>query len=282
MTLVTCFAVAGCSSPVTVATFNIRMFPRPDTDHAQVAKRIAAVDASIMALQEIGDGRAMAAVLADASQRGERDYRLLLGPCGGDNGRFTTAIAYDAETWSVVEHIGYPDMLPDGHCGRRQPGTLGVFRNDQGKELGVLSMHLPAHPYNFDSRKVQWGRVLERVAEAEARHDAPILALGDANSTGFRGEPAEERPFVEGLVEDAGRTLPTAELSCTEYWRPPRDDGPFRPSVLDHVVAPSGWKDARVWGLCERLDCDPTDADEMDPEFVSVSDHCPVTVVGKL
>jgi endonuclease/exonuclease/phosphatase family metal-dependent hydrolase len=274
--------VAACSSPIRVATFNIRLFPEPTTDPTLVAARLVELDASVIAVQEIRDARALGRVLEDASVHGGRDYQLAIGPCGGDGEHITTGVVYDASTWSVLEHLGYPDLDPNGTCGLRQAATGVVLEDRRGQRLGVLSVHLRPFPEEFDTRREQWGRVLERVRELEQRHDAPVLALGDYNSTGFRGEPPEERAFVEGTVAAAGYQLPTADLACTEYWRPRDDPGPYRPSVLDHVVATRGEWRAQVGGMCERLACDPTTPEAMDPDYFSVSDHCPVVLEARL
>lgn len=275
-------ALGGCSEPVTVASFNIRFFPEPSTDVALVAERIASLDASVIAVQEIRDADAMRAMLEDASRRADREYALLKGPCGGEGRRITTGVIYDARQWAVVEHTGYPDLRPDGAC-VRLPGTLAVLEDDDERRLAVLSVHLQPFPRGFDERREQWGRVLERMDEIERRHPStPMLTLGDFNSTGFRGEPEAERGFVEDAVERAGHALPSAELECTAYWRPGRDRGPYQPSHLDHVVAAGGRWEAGVRGMCERLRCRPTEADAMDPELASVSDHCPVVVRGTL
>lgn len=274
----------GCSAEVTVATFNIRMFPEPSTDRDLVAERLSQLGASIVAVQEIRDVRALGTVLEDVSRRSGRDYQVLIGPCGGMGEQITNGIIYDAAAWDVIEHRDYPELRPDGICRpRSQPGVLGVFADAQGRRLGVLSVHLRPFPDGFEQRREEWGRLLERLDEVEQRHGVPVLALGDYNSTGFRGEPAQERPFVEQVVAGAGYQLPTADLECTEYWRPPGDTGPFRPSILDHVVATRGrWATAQVRGMCERLACSPTEPEAMDPDFVSVSDHCPVVVTGRL
>jgi endonuclease/exonuclease/phosphatase family metal-dependent hydrolase len=275
-------ALSACSSPVTVATFNIRMFPELRTDHSLVTARLVELDASVIAVQEIRDARAMGEVLEDASRHTGRDYQLLIGPCGGEGEHITTGVVVDASTWTVLEHAGYPDLDPEGTCGRRQAGTLVVLEDRAGQRLGVLSVHLQPFPDEFDTRREQWARVLERLGEIERRYDAPVLALGDYNSTGFRGEPPAEREFVEGTVAEAGYRLPTAGLACTEYWRPKGDPGPYRPSVLDHAVATRGEWQAEVRGMCERLACSPTDPAAMDPDYFSVSDHCPVVIKARL
>ncbi|MCX4240314.1 endonuclease/exonuclease/phosphatase family protein [Paraliomyxa miuraensis] len=278
----------GCSAPVTVATFNIRMFPEQTTDRGRVAERLVELDASVIAVQEIRDARAFGLVLEDASRHSGRDYQLLIGPCGGegpdgdDPGMITTGVVYDASTFTVLEHTGYPDLQPDGTCGPGLPGTLAVLEDRRGHPLGVLSVHLHPFPDRFDLRREQWSRVVARLHELQQRYDAPILALGDYNSTGFRGEPAQERSFVEETVATAGLRLPTADLACTEYWRPRGDPGPYRPSALDHAVVTRGEWTAEVRGMCERLACAPTAPEAMDSDYFDVSDHCPVMLRGRL
>lgn len=276
-------AVLGaCTTPVRVASFNIRLFPEDTTDRALVAQRIAELDASVIAVQEIRDARALGEVLEVASRRTGRDYQLLLGPCGGEGRFITTGVIVDALTWEVVEHAGYPDLRSDGTCGVRQAGTLAVLEHRSGGRLGVLSVHLRPFPHEFATRREQWAQVLARAEEIDRRFDAPVVVLGDFNSTGFRGEPPEERAFVEGAVAAAGYGLPTAGLSCTEYWRPKDDPGAYRPSLLDHAVTTRGEWLAGVRGMCERLACDPTAPEAMDPDYFSVSDHCPVVLDGRL
>lgn len=283
--LVTCALLTACSAPVTVATFNIRRFPEDATDRTRVAERLVELDASVIAVQEIRDARALGALLDDVSRHSGRDYQLLIGPCGGEGGEhgmITTGVVYDASAFTVVEHAGYPDLQPEGTCGPGLAGTLAMLEDRRGRRLGVLSVHLHPFPDRFHLRQEQWARVLERLHEIERRHDAPVLALGDYNSTGFRGEPPQERSFVEQTVAGAGYHLPTADLACTEYWRPRDDPGSYRPSMLDHVVATRGQWQAEVRGMCERLACAPMDPAAMDPDFLHVSDHCPVVVRGRL
>ncbi len=274
--------LGGCSTPVRVATFNIRLFPELTTDRARVAERLIELDASVVAVQEIRDARAFGLVLEDASRYSGRDYQLLIGPCGGEGEYITTGVVVDANVWQVVEHTGYPDLDPAGTCGLRQAGTLVVLEDRGGRRLGVLSVHLRPFPAEFEVRRQQWARVLERLDEVERRYDAPVLALGDYNSTGFRGEPPEEREFIERAVAEAGYRLPTAGLACTEYWMPRTDPSHYRPSTLDHVVATRGEWQAEVRGMCQRLACAETAPEAMDPDYFSVSDHCPVVIEGQL
>lgn len=276
-------ALVGCKQPVDVATFNIRLYPEASTDVDAVAERIAELDASAIAVQEIRDRIAFEAMLASASVRSGRDYRLVLGPCGGNMLEITTAVVYDDEVWDLKAERGYPDLRRDGGCGPSLPGTLAVL--EQGsKRLGVLSVHLKAFPQNFETRREEWARVLGIVAEASDEFDTHgFVAMGDYNTTGFDGQPPEERKFVTKTVGDAGYGLPTGELACTEYWRPGETKGPYVPSVLDHIVTHGGtWDAAKVTGMCKRMACEAAQPEALDEDFHKVSDHCPVTLHGKI
>lgn len=265
-----------------IATFNIEMFPQPTTDPARVAAVISELDADVIALQEIRDPDALRGVLAQASTATDRDYRFVLSPCGALGGWITTGLVWDADRVTLLDERTYPELAPDGvgSCSGSQPGVLGVF-DDDGDRFAVLSMHFLALPERFEQRKAQWQRALAIMAAVEAELGVTVIALGDTNSTGYSGEPAQERRFVEDVVAHAGYELPSADIDCTEYWRP-AGAASFRPSVLDHVVATDGrWRGARAYGMCARMRCQSVAADRMDRDYTSVSDHCPVAIDGR-
>jgi endonuclease/exonuclease/phosphatase family metal-dependent hydrolase len=268
--------------PLRVASFNIEDFPNPATDHTRVVESLIELDADAIALQEIRDADAMRSVLRDVGERSGRDYRLVTSRCGGDRAWFTTAIAWDADRLRAIEVRDYPGLDPgrsDGCDSLTQAGVLGVFEDGANERVALLSVHLSAHPRNFEARKQQWPRVLAILAAARAQHGASALALGDFNSTGFLGEPAIEREFVERTVVDAGFALLSRDLPCTEYWRRDTALGPWAPSLLDHAVATDpGWSRARVLGYCARLACAAAEPGEMDPDHFAVSDHCPIVI----
>ncbi|HWB82406.1 MAG TPA: endonuclease/exonuclease/phosphatase family protein [Nannocystaceae bacterium] len=270
---------------IRVATFNIEMFPRLSTDRAAVAQTIAEIDADVLAIQEIVDADALRRVLAEASREHGRDWQLVVGACGGDRLRVTTGIAWDASRVELVEARSFPGLMPggNGECGRDQTATLAVVETAAEHRLAVLSVHLAPFPERFDERKLQWPRVLAILADAEARWDAEAIALGDYNTTGFSTKPSEEREFVDDVVARAGMELLTGELECTEYWQPVPPFSDVVPSLLDHAVTTGGdWDAPRVMGLCARLRCERTARPAMDPQWRSVSDHCPVVLDGAL
>ena len=274
--------LAACSEPATVGTFNIRLFPEPSTDRSAVAQAIADTQADVLAIQEIRSASQFEAMLRVASKRGGRDYRLLPGPCGGDGFELTTGVVYDAAQWSVVAQRNFPDLGRSDACGDWQPATAAVLEKGR-RRLLVTSIHFVPFPDRFDERTQQWPRALSVMADLEREFDPDAsVMMGDTNSTGFRDQPPREADFVRDAVRESGRALATKDTECTEYWRPPSADH-YRPSMLDHIVTHQGrWNEPAVQGLCARLRCEPTAARSMDPEFDSVSDHCPVVIAGKL
>jgi endonuclease/exonuclease/phosphatase family metal-dependent hydrolase len=279
-------AVMPESEPdVRVATFNIELFLSDRTDLARVVETIAAADADVIGVQEIANPLLLQMALVAVSDATGRELALVRSQCG-DTGWFSPAIVYDAARWTLVVEREYPALDPDRRsgCSRAdQSAVLAVLADEDDRRIAVISVHLRAHPDKFHVRREQWSRALRIARDVEDEFSLPTVLLGDMNSTGFTGEPAEERDFVRDVVADAGFELLTDELGCSEYWHP-KDVTFYEPSVLDHIVVSGGgsWGDAEVQGYCARLACRRTPVDRMDPDFHHVSDHCPVVVEGAL
>jgi hypothetical protein len=258
------------------------MFPEPTTDFERVARTLVELDADLLGVQEIADPGALETVLQRVSSETGRTYRGVVSRCRSSKHGITTGLVWDASRWQLVEHREYPDLLPDRGipCGASQPGLLGIFVDEHGRRMALLSVHLEPFPEKFEIRREQWRRVIAILEAISEERDVTVLAVGDYNSTGFTGQPPQEREFVQDVVKAAGFDLLTADLPCSEYYVPEggRD---YLPSVLDHMVATSGrWSAAEALGLCERLACRVTAPGDMDEDFVRVSDHCPVVVHG--
>lgn len=269
---------------VRVATFNIELFLNHRTDLARVVETIAAADADIMGVQEIANPALLHIALAAVSEATGRELALVRSHCG-DTGWFSPAIVYDAARWTPVVEREYPALDPTRRsgCSRDcQSAMLAVLADEDDRRIAVISVHLRAHPKHFPLRRGQWSQALRIAQDVEDEFSLPTVLLGDMNSTGFTGEPAEERDFVRDVVASAGFELLTDDLGCSEYWRP--NAGAFyEPSALDHIVVSGGsWEAPEVQGYCARLACRRTAVDRMDPDFHRVSDHCPVVVDGAL
>ncbi len=272
-----------CRPETTVATFNIESFPKQATDLRRVAVRIAEVDADLLAVQEIRNYAALRIVASWASDATGRDYQVLLSQCAGREDFASTGFVYDADRLTLVATEDFPQLLPadQGTCRLDDlPGVLAVFDDGAGETIAALSVHHRAFPKNFEQRRVQLRRTLALLDYAEDRYDAHVIALGDFNTTGFRGEPVGERAAFMETLEDAGVRLLTGDLACTEYYRPQGSET-YAPSQLDHVLVRDGsWSDAEVLGMCRTLRCRPVDT-TMPDDYAIVSDHCPVRVHGR-
>ena len=265
-----------------MATFNIELFPTERSAAERVARRLAETEADIIAVQEIRDHAAFEKVVSKAGGMADRDYRLVLSNCGGDGLDITTGVIFDAARWSLLAMREYPGLDPRGRgsCwSGEHTGTLVVVEREDGMRVAALSVHLVPHAARFPVRKVQWDKVMRILAQVEREFEAHPVAMGDYNSTGFRGIPREERGYVEDVVERAGFDLTTRAIACTEYWRPTSNT--FEPSVLDHIVVRGGqWSAPEALGMCDDLGCRRVEGEDMHRDFTTVSDHCPVRIRG--
>lgn len=283
LALLTVLEGHACRPATTVATFNIELFPSSRTDRARVAARLAEIDADLIAVQEIKQDAALREVATWVSAATDRDYRVLLSTCAAKPGFASPGFLYDADRLTLVAREDFPELSPDGRgeCAFGSlPGVLAVFEDGAGATIAALSVHHRAFPDNFEQRKTQLRNTLKILADAERKYDAHVIALGDFNTTGFRGKPEDERAHFMKTIAAADVRLVTANLACTEYYRPP-DTQTYLPSLLDHVLAGDGaWGDAEVLGMCAQLRCRPVDG-EMPDDYTVVSDHCPVRVRGR-
>ena len=272
--------------PVRLATFNIEMFPHGQTALVRVAEALAEADADIVALQEIRSAAALSITLAIASAHTDRRWTAVLARCTGQVA-LATGLVYDAARWRPVVVREYPELLPidpgDDRCPTTElSGMFAVF-DDGDTRLGVLSVHFRPFPTGFEQRQVQWRRALTIASDVEAEFGVPGAVLGDTNSTGWqRTQPSAERTFIHAVTAEFGFAIATADVPCSEYWRP-GGEGDYLPSMLDHVVTRGGaWSNANVLGHCARMACGVTAPHTMDADYFAVSDHCPVVVEGRL
>jgi endonuclease/exonuclease/phosphatase family metal-dependent hydrolase len=265
-----------------VATFNIELFGYPEkvTDDGRLRTILEELDADVIAVQEIMAPARFERLVRRMGGAG-RDYRFAQSSCGGKS-RMHLGFVYDARRVAYEGAQEFPELEPggDGRChdGGR-PGFLGRFRAD-GKEIGLLAVHFEpgGEPEKMKRRREQWEKALAIVARERAAGRPAIAILGDTNSTGFLEDRGRERTFIEGRVKAAGLVLATGKVECSEYWRPD-GDGPWLPSMLDHVVVSKEFPvaaRARVHGYCVQAGCVPFRAPPRD--YQRVSDHCPVSV----
>ena len=267
--------------PLVLGTFNIRTFPDKDTKLDAVAAAIAELDADAFAVQEIGAPDKLDEALAAANGLTGRRYVARLFPyCwkmqDSPYDRLFIGVVYDADRLDLERALPLSkgENCPQGQA----PAALALLRPHGGPPVALVSVHLAALPKKFTQRKQQWRWLLRELPRLTRKHGAPVVLAGDFNSTGYLGEPAEERGMIDDLVAAHDLMLPTATIGCSEYWQRNKK-GPFMPSLLDHVVLPADLGDAQaeVLGMCAALACAPQD---VAPDgYHTVSDHCPVRVV---
>jgi endonuclease/exonuclease/phosphatase family metal-dependent hydrolase len=274
----------ACSTPIYIATFNIRMFPENATNRDRVKQVLLTLDADLIAVQEIRDEDALIELLRQASKESNRELRLALSSCGG-TGNISTGLIYDSKRLTLLGVKQYREHRFDdaGDCkkSRLRAAMLGIFEDPRGEKLLALSVHLQhgANPDQLETRKIQWANLVKILNEAEQQFGGHAIALGDFNSTGFSDNAGDERDFIFKTVSDAGLDLATKNIPCTSYWQPKGADGDFAASILDHMVVGSGdWSTPEPKGMCQTLSCQSTSANNPPPDYHNVSDHCPLRI----
>jgi len=266
--------------PLTLGSFNIRMFPGDETDLDAVADAIVELDADAFAVQEIVDPVTFRAVLDRASARSGRRYQVALEPalCPRRRGNLQVGVVHDADKLALLESR----VLGEFTCPNGQPsGMLALLRASDGRRLALASVHFSAGGSAAirAERAAQWTWLVDALPDLRAELDAPVVVSGDFNSTGYLDERDPERRFIDELVERHALQLPTADLACSMYWKP---NTTYEPSLLDHVLAPRelGLGPARALGMCAELACAPQT--RQPAAWQTVSDHCPIRVELRL
>jgi endonuclease/exonuclease/phosphatase family metal-dependent hydrolase len=270
--------LSGCHRPLRVGTFNIREFGERKTDMEKLTSLVVLLDTDILAVQEV-QSETKLRELAGRVSGGGRAYRVALSRCGGKSA-MQLAYLYDEGRVKLLSTREYPELDPNGggQCDSgERPGLLGVFSNGS-RMLHVLAIHLTPGGERSDlaKRKAQWWRAHAIVRQLRAEGATSVVVVGDANSTGYLTDDNGERSFLDRAARDAGMSVVTSSLRCSEYRREKEDL--YSPSLLDHAVASAGLvevESVRVHGFCAALRCASSSTPPDD--FDSVSDHCPVT-----
>lgn len=270
------------SGPLRIGTFNIRFLGQDPTDLDRLRAVVASVDPAVLALQEVirdEPARTLARMLSVDG----RAYRVVSAECGGRSG-LRVAFLFDEARVSFRGAREFPAMASDGDgvCTTGDRAALaGTFFAPSAGEFTMVSLHLEARsePERVERRKAQWRRMFAIRERLVREGKSNVILLGDTNSTGWHDDAQGERTFIEGEASRAGVRVETGALACSEYFR--TGERTWQPSMLDHIVAEPDVVRAgtvRLHGYCAELACRPWIADAPPSDYVSVSDHCPVTV----
>jgi endonuclease/exonuclease/phosphatase family metal-dependent hydrolase len=238
-----------------VATFNIENFPKSEKQIAGAFAEIQALDAPIVAVQEITNPT----VFESAMQRRLGTHWRFEYIESGSVLDHRIGVLYDSR---VVRHRKTRVHRGTALEGQQKP-VMDVELEYRGQPLRVLVLHLKAGGENHPVRTRQYAALKKIIAEVRAAKQ-PIVLLGDFNATGEADR--------EDLAAVDLRWL-TEPLECTAFWD--RDDGCPR-SRLDHILSTHAAHAVRAAGACATEGCAPQDS---CPVYAhEVSDHCPVVV----
>nr|WP_255216312.1 endonuclease/exonuclease/phosphatase family protein [Pseudenhygromyxa sp. WMMC2535] len=281
---------AAPGEQVRVVSWNLENF-RGDPQHHDLARMHAVVDeldADVLALQEVKDPKALAALLPG--------WRVAVSERGG-SGHQRVAVAWRPERIEGLgEAIEHAELSLGG---RVRPGLSMYLRGrGGGPDFWLTVVHLKAMPTGIDQRREQWP-TLVALSEALAKRPIPAgagdgrggdrdrdqIVLGDFNSTGAPGAgPGEEHRELDAALAAAGLRRIENAGGCSAYYDGQRRDAWKEPSEIDLVwvreLGESLGLGARVHPgtHCAAHGCRDFRSTEAYPvrDYESVSDHCPV------
>ncbi len=246
---------------IRIATFNIEDFPKDDRQIAGAFTEIAALEAPIVAVQEIMDPRRFEHAMRE---RLGADWQVTFEPFE-QLGYRHTGVLFDRSRFALVSASFHDETKLDG----RHKGVLEVRLRPEagGAVIRVLVVHLKAGGDGREIRARQHEALAGIVAAANRSGDR-VVVLGDFNAT----HDVEDRADLAKLAVTSGLHWSTEPLACSAFWR--REDGCPR-SRLDHVVAWSAGT-VSVAGACATNGCDWENSCPL--YSTQISDHCPVIV----
>ncbi|PRQ02848.1 Endonuclease/Exonuclease/phosphatase family protein [Enhygromyxa salina] len=277
--------LAGAGPPrrgdaVRVVSWNLANFRGHASGHDLTRMRevIEALDPDVIAVQEIKDPEALAALLPG--------WELRLSAKGG-RGHQLLGVAWRPERVELLDSAEHPELSIGG---RVRPALSAYLRaRDGGPDFWLVIVHLKAMPDSVEVRRKQWPKLVDIAADTQTR-DGDLIVVGDFNTTGppgggRRGPAIEQLELSEALAPAGLRRLTNA-TGCTAYYDGRRRDAWKEPSEIDLVwvreLDESLDVDAQVHSgtHCASERCGDFRSTEAYPlhDYESVSDHCPVVV----
>jgi len=218
------------SSALRIASWNLQFLDvegrghehRTRTDYEALRRYAVALDADVIAVQEVASTAALEQLFAPSL------YAYHLASLGGAQ---RTGFVYRKTLRTRV----YPDLSALALRDLRAGSDLGIMMGS--RELRLLSIHLKAFcvtgPLDRNDKDCQKLNaqlpILEGWVDARAREQVPFAVLGDFNRVLSNSDDALFRALDDG--DPRGLTLRRASLSTHGECRPGR-----RQHVIDHVL----------------------------------------------
>jgi endonuclease/exonuclease/phosphatase family metal-dependent hydrolase len=268
-----------------VVSWNLANFDGSPSDHdlARMREIIEQLDPDVLAVQEVKNPEALAALLPG--------WEISLSSAGG-RGHQLLGVAVRPDRVDLLEHAEHPQLSLDGHV---RPGFSAYLRaHEHGPDFWLVVVHLKAMPDAIDLRRSQWPLLAtlarDGLGQGPGARDHDLLIVGDFNTTGPVGAgargPAIEQAELAQLLDGAQlRRLPNAS-GCTAYYDGQRRDAWKEPSEIDLVwardLAESLEADTEVRSgtHCAEERCRDFRSTDSYPvrDYELVSDHCPVVL----
>lgn len=265
------------SGHLRVVSWNLHNFPAPDQDLELLRERLLALDADVLAIQEIKKPGELAKLVPE--------LELLISEHGGSGGQ-KVGFLYDP---SSVELVGEPSEHRELTMkGRVRPAYHAYFRRRHGgPDLHAIVVHLKARPDGLDLRREQWKVLTDVVDRVSNEGDPDVLVLGDFNTTGPEGGVAQqELEELDATMARAGLARVPNSIGCSAYWDGKRRDAWQEASLLDLAYI-GGLEETNSpelrsvpAGHCARHQCTEFRSTQAYPDldYESVSDHCPLVI----
>lgn len=260
-----------------IVCWNLHNFPG-DHDLSRLRARLDALAPHVLALQEVLDPAAVAAL--------RPGFRWHASAFGGRNGQ-RVMIGWDPAVVEVGPALEHAALTMDGRV--RPALSAHVRGRERGPDLHLVVVHLKATRDGHEIRRAQWPRLVQAVQAQQATTpaDDDVLVVGDFNVAGGPGVTSDHELEALALALAPAGLQPWEIVGgCTAYWDGRRRDAWLEPSRLDLVWSaglaevPPGARRAWPGTHCERHRCQAFAATEHhpDPDLHGISDHCPIVI----
>lgn len=268
-----------------VVTWNLENFAGSASGHdlQRMREIIEQLDPDVLALQEVKDPEALAALLPG--------WEIALSRAGG-RGRQRLGVAVRPDRVALLDSAEHPQLSLDG---RVRPAFSAYLRGrERGPDFWLVVVHLKAMPDGIDQRRKQWPMLAalarDHLVHGPGAGDHDLLIMGDFNTTGpagagARGPVIEQAELAEVLAGAGLRRLRNAG-GCTAYYDGQRRDAWQEPSEIDLMwirdLAESATPNTEVRSgtHCAEERCRDFRSTDAYPvrDYEFVSDHCPVVL----
>jgi endonuclease/exonuclease/phosphatase family metal-dependent hydrolase len=282
--------LTGASPPargdrLRVVSWNLANFAGSQSNHdlERMREIIEQLDPDVLALQEVKDPDALAALLPG--------WEISLSSAGG-RGHQLLGVAVRPDRIDLLDHAEHPQLSLDGRV--RPAYSVYLRAHDRGPDFWLVVVHLKAMPDAIDLRREQWPMLAalarDGLAQGPGARDRDLLIVGDFNTTGPVGAgsrgPAIEQAELEQALDGAGLRRLRNASGCTAYYDGQRRDAWQEPSEIDLVwardLAESIEADTQVRSgtHCAEERCRDFRSTDAYPvrDYELVSDHCPVVL----